>query len=211
MKSKSHRQLTRDVEFQCFGFRLTQSRVDRHSLVGNWSDLLQELPQDVESGDVVAAIQSSHFDGLGSLSWGLLLSEKFVRRFFVEIKTNYDERNRLTRSTEELFDKTVENLNDKEPASRQAAIERLGTFGNDTEVVRLILGFLVGERRDSDPAVRLVAVERLVYLVSCCEIDEEGRELILGGLSEFLDDEDGAARNEVEYLQSLIADVPSPA
>ena len=209
MESERHADLTREVERRCIGFHLNQSRAHPRFLAGNWTAILEELPGDLEADDVVSAITSSEFDGLDAKSWGLLLADKFIKRFFIEIKKNYDQRKRSINSTQQLFDDSCKQLRDDNAATRKAAVERLvGVFGNNSKVPLMIAGMLIGECRDDDPSVRLVAARKLVFLVSLGKISIQDKATIRMAAGRMLQDDNEDVRDEIEYLQRQLDNTP---
>lgn len=205
MKSKRNQELTGDIESHCGDFHLRPSRADRHSLAAVWTAVLEELPDDLVSDDVVLAITSSEFDGLSGKSWGLLLSDKFVTRFIVEIKKQYDERQRLLRNTRNMYRVAVEKLKDDDPRTRIAALEYLGSgFPADSRVPLLIAQLLDGERRDSDATVRRAAIRSLIRLDTVNGIPDEYCTAILRLACESLEDNDDEVRDEAEYLRGRL-------
>jgi hypothetical protein len=201
MGSKRHRELTREIECRCSGFHLGQSRADRDSLVGKWTALLEELPDDLEPDDVVDAIISDQFAGLNSKSWGLLLSDKFITRFCIEIRKNYEERKRPTLSTKHCFDSAREALGSRDVATRKYAVESLTTFSDDKRVPLIIAGLLVGKQADPDATVRRIAVQKLDFLAAMGQIPDEVIPAIRLILPKVLKDKDATVRESAGYLR----------
>jgi hypothetical protein len=204
MESKRHREMTREIECRCTGFHLGQSRADRDSLAGKWTALLEELPDDLEPDDVVDAIISDQFAGLNSKSWGLLLSNKFITRFCIEIRKNYEERKRPSLSTKHCFDSAREALGSRDVATRKNAVESLTTFSDDKRVPLIIAGLLVGKQTDPDASVRRTAVQKLDFLAAMGQIPDEVKPVIQKILPKMLIDKDAMVRDSAGYLQESL-------
>lgn len=205
MKLPLHRELTKEVERRCCGTTLCESRADSRLLAKRWAVLLEELPDDLDAEDVELAIRSKGFQGLNSMSWGLLLSDSYFARFAVAIREQYEKRKRLVQEADDSYQRLLQNLSSDEVASRLAALERLATLGKSKPKACLrIAKFLTGKDRDPESTVRFLAVQKLAYLVQMKLVPDAYRQAIYVVTQKTLCDEDCCVREEAEYLLGVL-------
>lgn len=201
MKSQLHRELTEEVDRRCSGFVLHKSRTNAKSLATAWGLMLDQLPDDICGDDVELAIKSREFEGLYSKSWGLLLSDRYITRFCVEIRKRYDDRQRLAIDAEARFEALVNSLKSKDLATRISAVERLATYGGTKPDVALRIALLLSpKQRDKEAKVRLTAVQKLTYLAAMKSISNRCREPVRRIAKKTLTDDDKGVREEAEFL-----------
>jgi hypothetical protein len=156
--------------------------------------------------DVINAITSEQFEGLHSLSWGLLLSRAYLGRFCVEIRKHYEHRRQVAKEASESLERACRKLYDPDPACRKQAIESLAARVEAKKTIPLLLaGVLVGMKRDPESSVRFAAARHLTRLVAARQVSEDLFRPIRERLPRMLLDDDPQVRDELEYLQQVIS------
>lgn len=165
LKSSRHRELIATVEKQCYGFFMGDSRNRLPSLVKPLTTVLNQTPSDLESDDIVFAIQSSEFRGLSGISWGLLLSKEFRPRFYLTVIAQYETRKKHEARNDRMPFLIWHGIRSPNATIRVQTIEGIPPLPNDEfSIAVLLVTVLSGDHRDKDANVRLHAIRKLTCM-----------------------------------------------
>lgn len=201
LSEQRHRELTQEVEWHLTGFGLQKSKIAGQELAPIWEAVLLALPSGLEPEDVISAIKSEEFSGLKEKSFGLLLNNKFLTRFTIEIKKEYDKRMASTEKEVDQYKRLVSMLNSSSTSERIQAVDGLSRRVKQKPESLLHIARLASRKNgDTSPEVRKVALEKTELIIMSEKTSQKYCDKIKEVARYRLQDPDGSVREQAQYL-----------